>query len=167
MLISTVNDKKYSVEFKDNSHTEGVINGKPFKVDIALNNQYLHLIRDNKSYKVFILKADYENKRVSLKINSKIVTVDLNDEIDLLLNSMGTFDKQQKKDDYLKAPMPGLINKILIKKGDAVKKGDTLMVLEAMKMENNLKAPHDAVIKDITVNIFKPVEKNEILAVFE
>jgi biotin carboxyl carrier protein len=167
MLTSTINDKNYIIEFNDAVFTEGFINGKPFKIDISSYKQYVHLIRDNHSYKVFVLKVDYEAKRVSLKINSEIVSVEITDELDFILNSMGIYNKQTKKEDSLKAPMPGLINKILVKKGDHVKKGDTLIVLEAMKMENNLKATHDAIIKEIRVNVLKPVEKNEILAIFE
>jgi biotin carboxyl carrier protein len=167
MLTSSVNHKKYNIEFNDSSLTEGLINGKPFKIDISTNNYYFHLIREHKSYKIFVLKVDYKAKQVMLKINSETVSVEISDELDLLLNSMGINNKQTNKEDYLKAPMPGLINKIFVKKGDRVKKGDTLMVLEAMKMENNLKASHDAVIKEIPVNILKPVEKNEILAVYE
>ena len=167
MLTSSINNKKYNVEFSDNTLTEGCINGNPFKIDISSHNQYFHLIKNYKSYKIFILNIDFETKKVTLKINNEQVSIEISNEIDTLLKTMGIYNKSPKKEDHLKAPMPGLINKILVKKGDAIKKGDTIMVLEAMKMENNLKAGHDAIIKDIPVKVLKSVEKNEILAVFE
>ena len=49
----------------------------------------------------------------------------------------------------VKAPMPGTVNKINVKPGDAVKKGDVLCVLEAMKMENDITAPEDGVVASV------------------
>ena len=167
MFTASVNDKKYRIESLNDSLTEGLINGNPFKIDISSHNHYLHLIKDNRSFKIFVLNVDKESKKACFKINNKTVTVEISDEIDTLLNSMGIDTKLQKKENHLRAPMPGMINKILVNKGDSVKKGDTVLVLEAMKMENNLKAPHDAVIKDIPVKVLKSVEKNEILVTFE
>jgi acetyl/propionyl-CoA carboxylase alpha subunit len=67
----------------------------------------------------------------------------------------------------LKAPMPGLVLEVMVGPGTEVKKGDPLLVLEAMKMENVLKAPTDAVIKDVIVEISAAVEKNQVLVNFE
>jgi biotin carboxyl carrier protein len=63
----------------------------------------------------------------------------------------------------LKAPMPGLVVDIPVKEGDVVKKGDTLVILEAMKMENALKAVGDAVVKKINVKKGQAVDKNTLL----
>lgn len=66
----------------------------------------------------------------------------------------------------LHAPMPGLVMRILKNVGDQVKKGDSVMVVEAMKMENELKSPTDGVIKDIHAVAGKPVDKGAILITF-
>jgi biotin carboxyl carrier protein len=63
----------------------------------------------------------------------------------------------------LKAPMPGLVVKLLKQPGDEVKKGEPLVVVEAMKMENELKAPADGVIKEIKAEVGKPVDKGAVL----
>jgi len=55
----------------------------------------------------------------------------------------------------------------LVKAGDSIAKGDGLIVLEAMKMENVLKSPDDVIIKSIEVEIGKSVEKNQVLIEFE
>ena len=68
----------------------------------------------------------------------------------------------QKVND-LKAPMPGLVLDILVSEGQTIQKGDNLLVLEAMKMENNLKATNDAVVKKIKVSKGDKVEKNTVL----
>ncbi len=66
----------------------------------------------------------------------------------------------------IKAPMPGLVLDIRVAEGDAVKKGDTILVLEAMKMENSIKSPTDGLVKKISVKKGLAVEKNQVLINF-
>ena len=63
----------------------------------------------------------------------------------------------------VKAPMPGNIMKVNVKVGDAVKKGDVLVVLEAMKMENDVCAPADGVVASVNVNQGATVETDAVL----
>ena len=63
--------------------------------------------------------------------------------------------------------MPGLILELLVQKGDIIKKGDSMIVLEAMKMENILYSTVDGIINDINVKPQQTVEKNNILIKFE
>jgi biotin carboxyl carrier protein len=56
---------------------------------------------------------------------------------------------------------------VLVKEGDSIKKGDSLLVLEAMKMENNIKAAGDGVIKKVNVQVKQAVEKNQVLIEME
>jgi biotin carboxyl carrier protein len=63
--------------------------------------------------------------------------------------------------------MPGLILQIQTSVGAAVKKGEVLVILEAMKMENAIKSPVDGTIKAIPVTGGKSVEKNQVLVQFE
>ena len=65
------------------------------------------------------------------------------------------------------APMPGVILSVDVKEGDSVEEGDTLCVLEAMKMENALLSPRDGVIKSIEVSTADTVEKNALLLTLE
>jgi biotin carboxyl carrier protein len=66
----------------------------------------------------------------------------------------------------IKAPMPGLILKVLVGAGDTVAKGDNLLVVEAMKMENIIKAPGDGVVSAILTQAGDKVEKNQVLIKF-
>lgn len=63
--------------------------------------------------------------------------------------------------------MPGLIWDIKVQIGDAVKAGDVVLVLVAMKMENALKSAGDGVVKSIKVNKGDSVDKNQVLIEFE
>ena len=62
--------------------------------------------------------------------------------------------------------MPGLIIDLKVKTGDTVKAGDSLLILEAMKMENMLKSPGDGVVKNVKVKKGDAVEKNQVLIEF-
>jgi biotin carboxyl carrier protein len=67
----------------------------------------------------------------------------------------------------LKAPMPGLIVDVKVQVGDSVKKGDIILILEAMKMENVLKSTGEGKVKAIKVVPKQNVEKNQVLIEFE
>ena len=66
----------------------------------------------------------------------------------------------------IKAPMPGLVVKVLVEPQHEVKKGDPVLILEAMKMENIIKSPCDGVIKSINTSKGSAVEKNHTLISF-
>jgi biotin carboxyl carrier protein len=87
--------------------------------------------------------------------------------VDLLLERLGMKNVGVKKVNNLKAPMPGLISKLLVKEGDEIKQGEPLLVLEAMKMENVFKAVADVKIKAIKVSEKQAVEKGAELITFE
>lgn len=78
-----------------------------------------------------------------------------------------TAAQQKQHKAVIKAPMPGLISKIKVETGQSIKVGESLLILEAMKMENELKSPIDGVIKHINVEIGARIDKNTILLTIE
>lgn len=151
----------------DSSDKNSIINDNPFEWDIThIEGDRYHIIYKGKSYKAELENADFESKTMTLKINGSNYEVELKDKFDLLLEKLGMNDLASSKVNDIKAPMPGLIFSIKIKEGDEVKKGDAIMILEAMKMENVLKSPGDGVVKAIKVKKGDSVEKNEVLVQF-
>lgn len=134
---------------------------------IKISEHQYHIIFQNRSFLAEVEHIDWENKIFKLKINKKIVSVAVKDRMDLLLEKMGMSNTNAKKINELKAPMPGMILNIAVQEGNSVKKGDKLLILEAMKMENVLKSPTDAVIKSIKIKQGERVEKNHVLIVFQ
>jgi biotin carboxyl carrier protein len=67
----------------------------------------------------------------------------------------------------IKAPMPGLVVKTLVEPGVGVKQGDRLLVLEAMKMENDIRAPHDGRVSSVSVTAGQAVESGRELLVID
>lgn len=146
---------------------EGTLNDLFVKGDfIKINNYQYHIILQEKSYTVDIIKLNIEEKKLLLKINSIKFDVELKDKYDELLHNLGLDDLAIKKINEIKAPMPGMVLSILINEGDVVKKGDSLLVLEAMKMENIIKSPADGTIKKINAITGIAVEKNQLLIQF-
>jgi biotin carboxyl carrier protein len=168
MLKIKVNDtKEYQVNFNNNQNNEGSIDGEDFKLDlIKLKDGSFHLIKDNKSYTVELVRADYQDKSFVIAVNGVSHKIHLKDKFDLLLKDMGFESLSSVKIQEVKAPMPGLVLDILVKVGDVVKKGDPLMILEAMKMENILKSTADGIVKKINVEKKQAVEKGQVLINF-
>jgi biotin carboxyl carrier protein len=124
------------------------------------------LVLDGRSYNVLVLKEDKENNTVRLRIGAKTFTVALEDEQRHLMHALGLDKAMQTVAKDLKAPMPGLVLKVLVKPGDVVKKNDAVLILEAMKMENVIKAPGDAVVSAVHVQERVAVEKGQLLLNF-
>ena len=154
--ISIENDKK------------GTLNQEDFSWDvIKIKHNSFHIIKNNKSYNVEVLSVNHEEKRFFIKVNGLKYKLNVKDKYDELLHSLGMDNLSNKKVLDLKAPMPGLVLDIATKEGETVKKGDTLLILEAMKMENAIKSPTDGVIKNIAINKGEAIEKNQVILNFE
>jgi len=145
----------------------GSLNDQAVNADIeAVNPSEYNLILNNKSYNIQVMKAEMAEKKLVLKINGKKYTVDVKDKYDELLHNLGLDNIASKKVNDVKAPMPGMVLNVLVGEGQQVKKGDSLIVLEAMKMENILKSPTDGIIKKISAVKGTAVEKNQLLVQF-
>ena len=92
-------------------------------------------------------------------------TVRVLSDRDLLLSGFQSEQSAHRSHSEIKAPMPGLVVKVLVNKGDTVKRGSTLAILEAMKMENEIRTTQDAEIGDILVRSGDVVEKDQTLVV--
>lgn len=126
-----------------------------------------HILQGNKSFKAEITEADFNKKSYQVKVNNNNYNVNIFNELDLLIQEMGFSNGTTKKVNSIKAPMPGLILEINVEIGQEVKENDTLLILEAMKMENSIASPRVGVIKSISVKKGDAVEKNQFLIEFE
>lgn len=156
MLQIKIADKIYS--FTD----------EPIDWDLLDNkDNTFHIIKDHKTYKAIIVERDESSKKMIISINGNEYTVEIKDKFDLLLDKLGMSNMSVVKMKDIKAPMPGLILSVDVIIGDTIAKGDSILILEAMKMENVLKSSGDGVIKNIKIKIGEAVEKNQILIELE
>ncbi|MGV3504007.1 MAG: biotin/lipoyl-containing protein [Adhaeribacter sp.] len=162
--VITANEKKWQVDISKNGI---LVDGQPFEWDLQeLQPGHFHLLHQHQSYRVEVIEADYQQKTFLLQLNGQQHRLHLQDRFDLLLEQMGISAANPHQVNEVKAPMPGLIVAIQVAAGQEVKKGDPLLILEAMKMENILKSPGDGRVKAIKVNLRDKVEKNQVLIQF-
>ena len=166
VIKATVNEKEFELEIV--SENQIILDSKEKELDmISLSDNKKHVIIDNKSYSIEYVSFNKEKKVASLKVNNKVYTVSLKDKYDLLLKELGMSNLTNKVVKEIKAPMPGLVVSIEVEKGQEIKAGDSVIVLEAMKMENVLKSPVDGKIKNIKAEKSTTVDKNAVLIEFE
>lgn len=136
-------------------------------LDIVENGEDLHVLQNNQAYHVKVIGTDFNTKTLTLEVNGNKYDLTIEDEYDLLVKKMGLSANVAQKMSNVKAPMPGLIVDILVEPGQAIEKGSQLLILEAMKMENVLKAEGEGIVKSIEVTKGDAVDKGQILIEME
>ena len=164
MYSATVNDQVFQIAPSGDGF---LVDGKTVQWDLSkIDEGYFHILLDHQSYRAEVVEKDPAGKAFIIKINGRLYPVVLKDKFDVLLEKMGMNSNGGAKVNHVRAPMPGLIIQLKVKNGDHVKAGDTLLILEAMKMENIIKAPGDAIVKSVKVAMGEGVEKNQVLIEF-
>ncbi|KLT64100.1 acetyl-CoA carboxylase biotin carboxyl carrier protein subunit [Pedobacter sp. BMA] len=156
----------FSYEIENNSN-QLLVDGKEIQIDLSkISGSSIHVLHNKQSFNTELVELNRVEKSCKIKVNGNVYEVFLEDRFDQLLKQLGLDNLAANKVSEVKAPMPGLVLKVLISDGSEVKKGDSLVVLEAMKMENILKSPADGVAKKINVKPGDKVEKNQVLIQF-
>ena len=134
---------------------------------IQVNENTFHLLENGVAHTIVLIAADPASRKYTLKIDGEIKETVLLTDLDLLIEKMGLNSTQSKKLSILHAPMPGLVTGIKVTMGQEVEKGTPLIILEAMKMENIIRAENPLTIKSICVKKGDTVAKNQVLLVVE
>jgi biotin carboxyl carrier protein len=157
-----IGDTTYEIRPGANQTVE--VNGEPHRVDFQTIDEgaLYSLLIDNRSWQVLVERSGDEYR---ISIDGELYVVSVQDErtrkiqkaLDRAVKETGEFT--------LKAPMPGLVRGVPLQVGQEVQKGQGLVILEAMKMENELRAPRVGVVKDIRVKPGDAVELGQSLVV--
>lgn len=162
-----VNEKMYTVEFdrdKDvNEIKEVFLNGQKMNIDTNLDTMD-SIVIDNNTHKINGV-YEYDGELVKLLIGKDYHSVEV--ELDRPIKIVDAVEEKKDGHELIKAPMPGKIISVDVKVGDDVQKGQDIMVLEAMKMENRLKSPVDGKIKSINVKEGDSCNLNDLLMVID
>ena len=134
---------------------------------VTLPDGDFHVLQNGKSFKASLVSLDFSKKVCVLKLDGALYEVAIADQFDQLVDKMGLSKAITHKVGEIKAPMPGLVLSIAVKAGQEVVQGDTLLILEAMKMENVLKSPGEGRVKKVLVEKGKAVDKGEVLLEME
>jgi len=166
--LVNIDGKEFDIELEYRSEKYfAVINGK--KVEIAsyrLGESRSLLLIDDHAHEVDVRSNGYDNRKVVFMKGMEIPARIENYNLAQLRKTAG-MSSETDVAKHLKAAMPGMVIEVKIKPGDKVTKGQPLLVLEAMKMENIIKAQWETTVKAVHVSGGMSVEKGDKLLEFE
>jgi len=158
--VTTIEDKQFEIEVVDDRHVR--IGDRLLEVDFeSVSGQPVYsLIVDGKSYESYVYSSD-EDWQVLLR--GRQFQAKVEDEREKRLKAAAGGGVAEGGEFHLKAPMPGLVVAISVAEGQEVKKGDVLIILESMKMQNELKSPRDGTVSNIKIKAGESVEQKQLL----
>jgi len=160
--ITTVGDQEYRIEIVDEKHIR--LNDQLMEVDFeSVSGQPLYsLILDGKSYEAYVYEREAPGEWEVLLLGRQY-PIRVEDEREKRLRRAIGSHVEAGGEFSLKAPMPGLVVSIPVSEGQAVEKGQVLVILESMKMQNELKAPRPGTVARIRVRPGESVEQRQTL----
>jgi len=158
--ITTLDGKEYLIEVIDEHHVS--VNGRAQEVDFeSVSGQPVYsLILDGKSYESYVYETE-EGWQVLTRGRQYNLTIE--DEREKRLRAAAGGGVAESGEFHLKAPMPGLVVAIPVNEGDKVEKGQVILILESMKMQNELKSPKAGTVGRIRVKQGEKVEQRQAL----
>ena len=155
--VTIINNERYEIEIDNDGSV--LINGEMRDVDfLNLGGSLFSLITENKSFEAVI---DDDEGRIAVMMRGRLFEAQVLDERAMLL--LQRRGGQPSGSGEINAPMPGLIVEVTVESGQTVQQGETLIILESMKMQNELKSPVDGVVGSIHVSADQAVNKNDLL----
>ena len=164
-LHAEMNGQQYQLEIRrEGALTYASVDGREYEIVLTEPEPGVILIRhDNKIYEAAVTR--YGDGTTNVSLNGRDHQLMLHDP--KRLRGSGTSDEQADGVAEIKTAMPGKVVKILTASGTQVEKGDSILVVEAMKMQNELKSPKAGAVKDIRVAEGATVAAGDVLATIE
>ena len=161
--FARIDSNEYEVEITD---AQILLDGEPVEVSIVRSGtpELYSVLFGGQSHEMLIT-ADRFNYTVSIR--SEQFQVQVQDERNRRLNQARKMPTLPEGELAITAPIPGLVVKVLVTVGDAVEEGQPLVILEAMKMENEIRSMRAGVAKSILATAGQRVEQNAVLVVLE
>jgi len=158
--VTTIGDRQFMIELIDDNHV--VVDGTTYEVNFdAISDQPVYsMIVDGKSYEAYMYPSD-EGWQVLLQ--GRLYSAVVEDEREKRLRAAAGGMVADRGDFHLKAPMPGLVVSIPVGEGQEIHKGDVLVILESMKMQNELKSPRNGKVARMRVKVGDSVEQRQTL----
>ena len=158
--VSQVNETEFLIEIVDERHI--IVNGKQLTVDFnSVSGQPVYsLLVDGKSFEGFVYPGDAEWEVLLMGRQFPVV---VEDEREKRLRAAAGGSVSEAGEFHLRAPMPGMVVSIPVEEGQEIEKGQVILILESMKMQNELKAPRAGTIGRIRVKPGESVEQRQIL----
>lgn len=161
--FATVCEHEYEIDIDEE---RVLLDGEQVDVDLVQIGfpELYSLLYDGRSYELLI---EAERFQYSVSVRGDQYQIQIEDERTRRLNAGRKKETLPQGEIAVKAPIPGLVVKILVAEGETAKEGQPLLILEAMKMENEIRSPRDCVIKKVEVESGQRVEQNAALIIID
>jgi biotin carboxyl carrier protein len=157
--VTTINSKSFEIEIQRDGSL--LVNGERREVDfLALGPSLYSILMDGRSHELVIEEREDD---IEVLLRGKLYSGTVLDERAQLMAERRGAMISETGEMSIKAPMPGLVVIVPVAVGDEVSAGQTVIILESMKMQNELKSPRDGVVQHINVAAGQSVEQNKIL----
>ena len=158
--VTTLGSTDFIVDVIDHRHVS--VNGKVMEVDFEnISGQPVYsMVIDGKSYEAYVYEGEDEWQVLLL---GQQYPIQVEDEREKRLRAAAGGTVAESGEFHLKAPMPGLVVAIPVQQDQEVAKGDVLVILESMKMQNELKAPRAGKVSRIRAKVGETVEQRQTL----
>ncbi len=158
--VTTIGEREFLVEIVD--ETCVIIDGVTYHVDFdtAGSQPVYSMLVDGRSYEAYVYPAE---EGLQVLLHGTLYPAKVEDEREKRLRASAGSRVADRGEYYLKAPMPGLVVAIPVKEGQQVERGDVLLLLESMKMQNELKAPRAGKVTRVRVKPGDSVEQRQTL----
>jgi len=163
-VILHIDGKEFLAEFPD-SNPNILINKHPYQVEL-LRQMGKNIFSFSVNNRMCQIEFDFnELSQSHISIAGMTFDIDITTETKKLLSQYLKQSGAGKTNGagVIKAPMPGLVIKVMVEEGQQVCKGDKVLIVEAMKMENALQSPLDGIVKSVKVKEGQAVEKDAVL----
>ncbi len=166
-LHAEIGETKHEVEINElDGKTVAVIDGERHEVEVSSPEPNIFLIkREGKVYEAFVSPVNGAIGSTIVSVKGRDIEVRLTDP--KKLRGAGKHGASEAGTAEIKTAMPGKVVRILLEIGASVEKGDGVLVVEAMKMQNELKSPKSGVVKEIRVAEGDTVAASDVLATVE
>ncbi len=164
--IVTVEDREFDIELTPRDKDYLIeFNGSKYEVavDQLASDKFLFKVNDGSTE----VNISRNGRGLEIFIDGKVLNVRVEPYNLAELRKKAASSADGFGDKIIRAPMPGMVLSTMVMPGDKVAKGKTLLIIEAMKMENMIKAPYDGIVREIFVTAGQAVDKSDNLVELE
>jgi biotin carboxyl carrier protein len=166
-LFAELNKEKHEINLKKNGENfSAEIDDRVYELEAHEVEPNVYLLKnENKIYQIFVAPNEKQNEPFSVNLGNNDFEIKITDP--KRMRSASSANANADGAAEIKTAMPGKVVRILVEQGAEIKSGDGVLIVEAMKMQNEMKAPKDGMVKEIRVEEGATVNAGDVLAVIE
>lgn len=166
-LIAQIEDDEHEINIqREESKIFAEVGERKYELELSVPESNIYLLKHaGKIYEVFVSPNKNKDEPVQVKVGTEEFEINLIDPKKLrgISNTVGNADGIAE----IKTAMPGKVVRILLSENDEVKEGEGVIIVEAMKMQNEMKSPKDGTIKEIRFSEGDTVNAGDVLVIIE